>query len=879
MDSKHQTVYLKDYAKPDYRIEEVSLVFDIGPEEVCVSSVLKIKKNPESLNQKADLNLDGESLELLSLELDGKALSAGQYQIAARGLTIFSPPDKFELRLRNKVNPAKNLSLLGLYKSQDIFVTQNESQGFRRITYYLDRPDVMAVFTTKIIADKKACPVLLSNGNRIESGDLENGRHFVTWHDPFPKPCYLFALVAGNLAEVKGEYTTLSGKHVDLGIYVEKGNEDRCAFAMESLKHAMRWDEETFGLECDLNHYKIVAVNDFNSGAMENKGLNIFNSQYVLAKPETATDQNFMDIEGVIGHEYFHNWTGNRVTCRDWFQLTLKEGLTIFRDQEFSSDLTSRPVKRIQDVRVLRDYQFAEDAGPNRHPIRPESYIEINNFYTVTVYEKGSEVIRMIQTLIGRENFRKGMTKYFELYDGQAVTTEDFVRSMELASGFDLSRLKAWYHQAGTPVLKMKGEYREASREFELSVELLPPKQSEGKEWKPVLLPLKLGLLDSQGKDMPLSLKTDEHLLREDVLWVAEPFRRFVFKEVYEKPVPSLLRNFSAPVHADYPYAESELIFLARHDTDDFNRFEAVQQFSLKVLSELFAAMHKKSSLPDLTRLIQVLETLLDQSDADPLFASEILRLPSMSRLGEVLDSCDFDTLFAAREYLLTEFARACREKLLRRYENLSKNEKYDLSQKAIGRRSLKNLILNYLLYNSGSDYARLAFSQFKSANNMTDQLGALGALSQVACEERTAALGQFYEQWKKDKVVLNKWFAVQASSKLETVLEDIRRVEKIVEFNPKNPNNIRALYGVFTQNLVRFHAVSGAGYEMIADKIMEVDSFNPSAAAHLAEGFKKFSKLDDGRKAKMRVQLEKILRAENLSRNTYEIVAKTLNV
>ncbi|MSR78348.1 MAG: aminopeptidase N [Candidatus Omnitrophica bacterium] len=857
---KPQVIHLKDYREPDYQISSIELYFDLREEHTRVRSRIHgIRVQPRPLV------LNGEDLKLISIKLDGRKLSAVEYRCDETTLTIEEIPEKFVLEIETEIEPQNNKAFEGLYKSRTVFCTQCEAQGFRKITYFLDRPDVMLQFTTTIEADKKKYPFLLSNGNPISRKDLSGGRHQAIWEDPFPKPCYLFALVAGGLGMIEDHFSTMSGRKITLQIFVDKGNEARAQYAMDSLKRAMKWDEETFGREYDLDLYMIVAVDDFNFGAMENKGLNIFNSQYVLANPETATDQNFQGIEGVIGHEYFHNWTGNRVTCRDWFQITLKEGLTVFRDQEFSSDMTSRAVKRIEDVRFLKDYQFVEDAGPNAHPIRPKSYIEVNNFYTSTVYQKGSEVIRMIHTLIGKENFRKGMDKYFELYDGKAVTTDDFVHAMELVSGMDLTHFRHWYDAPGTPICRVSSKYSAASKTFELTVTQHPPQNADKKTFKPYFFPLKAALLDSKGKETDLG-----------ILVISKRSQTFSFKNIPSRPVPSLLRNFSAPVKIETDLTREDLVFLLANDTDPVNRCEAAQTLMRDYLKSSITRIQKKRKPEEDQALFDALGSLLRDQSLDPAFAVEALIPPSEVTLNEALKVCDFESVHAARHFLITAFARKFKKQLFDIYERFQ-TKKYAVDSESIGKRSFKNLALRYLTLLKDPDAMKLLVRQFRRANNMTDALSALSLLCESDLPEREEALKAFYLKWKKDPLVMNKWFAVQASSRRADVLDQIKRLEKDPAFDSKNPNKQRSLYTVFTMNLVRFHDKSGSGYKFIADKILEIDRLNPGAAGKLSSAFKKYAHLDLKRKALMRSELNRILKTKGLSKDVFEILSKTL--
>ena len=874
---RRQPVHLKDYCPPDYLISEVALHFDLAEEHTRVKSRLQIRRREKSPGPNPPLRLNGERLQLISVKVNGLVLGAGDYELTDTHWVLPKPPSDLTLEMETQIEPQNNLTLEGLYKSGGNFCTQNESEGFRKITYYLDRPDVLAKFTTAITADKKRYPVLLANGNPIETGHLNDGRHYAVWQDPFPKPCYLFALVAGDLAEIRDQFKTQSGRKLDLRIYVPHGKEDQCAHAMESLKNAMRWDEKTFGLECDLNTYMIVAVDDFNFGAMENKGLNIFNSQCVLAKPESATDGNYEAVESVVGHEYFHNWTGNRVTCRDWFQITLKEGLTVFREQEFSGAMGSPSVKRIGEIRILRDHQFVEDAGPNAHPIRPASYLEINNFYTMTIYNKGTEVIRMIDTLIGRAAFCQGITKYFELFDGQAVTTDDFVRAMELASGLDLTQFKNWYDQVGTPVCRVRTHHDAAQKTYRLEVEQLPPKNFPAN--RPYHFPLSIGLLDDRGKELLLELEGDTAQIKTTtrVLPMTQPRQSFVFRNVAKRPVPSLLRNFSAPVWLEYDYSAGDLKFLLAYDRDDFVRYDAGQRLAAMALNRLIQAHQNGQKLDVEQGLVEAFGRLIRDEAVDPAFKAEALIPPSVIALTEPMEICDFDAATEARDFFLKTLAAAYEQDWLRLYHVMQTPGPYKPDGISIGKRTLKHRALAYLMRLEKPEYVALALRQFEKADNMTDQIGALSLLSDTHCAEKQKALQQFYERWKSDGLVMNKWFAVQAGTRQPDALEQVRRLSQDPAFDLKNPNKVRSLFGVYSQNLKAFHRADGAGYAYLADRILEIDRLNPSAASHLAAAFKKFAKLDAGRKAEMEKALVRILALPNLSPHTYEIVSKIL--
>ena len=874
-----KTTYLKDYAPPAYRIPTVDLRFELGEDHTMVHSrlhVIRAKSTPAG----TPLVLDGQHLELIALELNGAPLAADRYQVDANHLTLRDPPAEFELAVVTRIRPQDNAALEGLYQSSGNFCTQCEAEGFRRITYFLDRPDVMAVFTTTLVADQARYPVLLANGNPVASGELEDGRHWVRWHDPFPKPCYLFALVAGHLQQIEDQFITRSGRTVTLRIYVEPENMDQCDHAMYSLKQAMAWDEERFGLEYDLDLYQIVAVGDFNMGAMENKGLNIFNTKYVLARPETATDADYQGILGVIGHEYFHNWTGNRVTCRDWFQLSLKEGLTVFRDQEFSSDLGSRGVKRIEDVRVLRSSQFPQDAGPLAHPVRPDSYIEINNFYTVTVYNKGAEVIRMMQTLLGRDGFRRGMDRYFQRHDGQAVTCDDFVAAMADANGADLGQFKRWYHQAGTPELTISDAYDSASGVYALTVRQSCPPTPGQPHKEPFHIPLALGLLDAEGRDVPLQLAgEDEPTGTTRVLELREPEHIFHFINVRTRPVPSLLRGFSAPVKINSAESDADLRFRLAHDSDDFNRWDAGQTLAIRTLLALVEERRQGSAwmLPE--SFSAAFGRALT-SDAEPALLAQVLTLPSESYLAEQMDVVDVDGIHAARRFVQRTLAERLREPLLASYQirHGQEQEGYQRDAAAMGRRALKNVCLDYLMQLDDAELRALCLEQFHAASNMTDQIGALAALANDDSPARTEALTAFYARWRREALVVDKWLTLQATSRLPGTLTVVGELLAHEAFSLRNPNKVRALIGAFSQaNPRHFHAADGSGYTFLADRILELNAFNPQIAARLMAAFTRWRQYDPARQQGMREQLERILAAPALSPDVYEIAAKSL--
>ena len=872
-----RAVHRGDYRAPDFLIDTVDLTFTLDPAATHVAARLAVRRNPASIDASAPLRLDGEALTLLALRLDGAALSDTDYTLEPGALVIPGAPDAFALEIETRIAPDKNTELSGLYTSGGNFYTQCEAEGFRRITYFPDRPDVMARFTTTIVADKARTPVLLSNGNPSGAGDNADGKHWATWVDPHPKPAYLFALVAGELVAVRDRFTTRSGRQVGLAIWVRAGDEDKCEHAMRSLKTAMKWDEDVFGLEYDLDVFNIAAVSDFNMGAMENKGLNVFNSKYVLARPETATDGDYEGIETVIAHEYFHNWTGNRVTCRDWFQLSLKEGLTVFRDQEFSADQGSRAVKRLADVRRLRAGQFPEDDGPLAHPVRPDSYIEIDNFYTATVYQKGAEVVRMLHTLIGPANFRKGMDLYIARHDNSAVTIEDFVASMQDASGVDLDHFKRWYAQAGTPLLTVEDKYAPEARRYTLTVRQTTKPTPGQPEKLAVPVPLAMGLLDVHGRDMPTRLEGEnEARTGTRVLLLDEAEQRFVFEDVASAPLPSLLRGFSAPVKLA-GLSRERLRFLAAHDTDAFVRWESGQQYAMAVMLDLVAAHRRGEAMQLDAGLVEAMAATLAGADADPAFAAEALTLPGEAFVADQMETADPDAIHATRDFLRAAIGRELAATFRARYAALDDSGEYRIDGASIGRRSLRNTALGYLVAAVPEGVA-LAKAQFDAQRNMTDVLAALGALSQTETRERIDALDAFHARWRGDDLVLDKWFAIQATSPRPGVLADIRALYAHPDFDLRNPNRVRALVGAFASgNAVRFHDASGEGYRFLADAVIALDPRNAQVAARIVTPLGNWRRQDAARQALMRAELERILATARLSKNTYEQVAKSL--
>jgi aminopeptidase N len=872
-------VYRHDYRPPEWLVDQVELDFRLDEAATEVTARLALRRNPAAGEGRGPLVLDGQELELLGLALDGEPLGANRYTVDDDQLTVQGLPDAGVLETRVRIRPERNTALEGLYVSNGVFCTQCEPEGFRRITYFPDRPDVMARYRVRIEADRERYPVLLANGNRIGGGELAGGRHFVLWEDPFPKPGYLFALVGGRLARLEESFTTRSGRKVALQIYCEPRAVEQCAHAMASLERAMRWDERRFGLEYDLDQFMIVAVADFNFGAMENKGLNIFNAKYVLAWPETATDADYLGIETVIAHEYFHNWTGNRVTCRDWFQLSLKEGLTVFRDQEFTSDLHSRPVKRISDVRRLRAMQFLEDGGALAHPVRPDSYVEINNFYTATVYEKGAELIRMLHTLIGEDAFQRGMEIYFARHDGQAVTCEDFVAAMEAAAGRDLAQFRLWYSQAGTPRLAVRGVHDPAKRRYTLTVKQSTPPTPGQTDKRPLHIPLAMALLDGAGREVPLQLEGEEAATGTSrVLEVTEAEQRFTFTGLAERPTASLLRGFSAPVILDSAADDADLRFLMAHDPDPFVRWESGQSYALKLMLGLVAA-RRRGREPALDEaLTDAFERTLADPDLDPAFVAQALSLPAEGYVGQQMAEIDVDGIHGAREFLRTALGRGLAGRFGETYGALRSDEPYRFEALQVGRRALRNLALAYLMAAAGEEGRSFCLAQFERADNMTDSLAALGLLVESDLPERARALADFSARWRDDPLVIDKWFALQAMAQRPDAVETVARLLGHEAFTLKNPNRVRALLGAFAiGNPTGFHRPDGAGYALIADHVLALDPRNPQVASRLAQPFSRWRRYDPARQDHMRTQLERLLAAPKVSRDVYEIASKSL--
>ncbi len=893
-DAAPQTINLKDYTPPAFLISSVNLDVDIREARVTVRATLKVARNPARGDSQEPLVLDGEDLELLSVSIDGKALSDSNYRVDEAHLVIAQVPGAFTLETQVGFDPWKNTKLEGLYATKAGLVTQCEAEGFRHITYFIDRPDVMAKYAATLCADKAAFPRLLANGNLVAQGEGEPAgwflpgasatRHWARWEDPFPKPSYLFAMVAAQLELLEDHFTTRSGKLALLQVYVEPGKLDQAGFAMQSLKRCMQWDEEVFGLELDLERFMIVAVSDFNAGAMENKGLNIFNTKYILARADTATDYDYYSVDKVVAHEYFHNWTGNRVTCRDWFQLSLKEGLTVYRDQEYSGDEYSRPVGRIQEVRGLRDRQFPEDAGPMAHSVRPDSYVEINNFYTATVYEKGAEVVRMYATILGKEGFRRGMDLYFQRHDGQAVTCDDFRAAMADANGADLAQFSRWYSQSGTPVVECRGEYDARKKTYTLHAkQSCPPTPGQAKKL-PFVVPLAVGLVDLDGHDMPLTVDPASAFSKGKqnsttaVLALTQAEQSFVFTEVGEHPVPSLLRGFSAPVHVKHDYTEAELTHLMAYDSDPFNRWQAGQALVTRVLLAGVERIRADREMEIPPAFMEAVGRLISDGSRDPAFAAECLQLPAENYLAECMEVADPDAIHAARMKFMHDVATKYRTRFEGAFRHFAVPGPYSPDAAAAGRRALRNTALAYVSIIDDATSRALAFLEFRRAENMTDAMASLASLSNSAGAERDRALSMFYEKWKDEALVVDKWFRVQATSCLPGTLERVKALTAHPAFELRNPNRARALLHAFAMdNPVHFHAAGGDGYRWVAEQVIALDRLNPQVASRLARTFDRWKKYDAGRQGHARAALLSIRDAKDLSGNVAEVVGRAL--
>ncbi|HEZ0795288.1 TPA: aminopeptidase N [Neisseria meningitidis] len=861
--------YLKDYQTPAYRILETDLHFDIAEPQTVVKSRLTVE--PQRVGE--PLVLDG-SAKLLSVKING---AAADYVLEGETLTIADvPSERFTVEVETEILPAENKSLMGLYASAGNLFTQCEPEGFRKITFYIDRPDVMSKFTTTIVADKKRYPVLLSNGNKIDGGEYSDGRHWVKWEDPFAKPSYLFALVAGDLAVTEDYFTTMSGRNVKIEFYTTEADKPKVGFAVESLKNAMKWDETRFGLEYDLDIFMVVAVGDFNMGAMENKGLNIFNTKFVLADSRTATDTDFEGIESVVGHEYFHNWTGNRVTCRDWFQLSLKEGLTVFRDQEFSGDRASRAVRRIENIRLLRQHQFPEDAGPTAHPVRPASYEEMNNFYTMTVYEKGAEVVRMYHTLLGEEGFQKGMKLYFQRHDGQAVTCDDFRAAMADANGINLDQFALWYSQAGTPVLEAEGRLKNNS--FELTIKQTVPPTPDMADKQPIMIPVKVGLLNRNGEAVAFDYQGKR--ATEAVLLLTEAEQTFQFESVTEAVVPSLLRGFSAPVHLNYPYSNDDLLLLLAHDSDAFTRWEAAQTLYRRAVAANLAALSDGIGLPKHEKLLAAVEKVISDDLLDNAFKALLLGVPSEAELWDGTENIDPLRYHQAHEALLDTLAAHFLPKWheLNRQAAKQENQSYEYSPEAAGWRTLRNVCRAFVLRADPAHIETVAEKYGEMAQNMTHEWGILSAVNGNESDTRNRLLAQFADKFSDDALVMDKYFALVGSSRRSDTLQQVQTALQHPKFSLENPNKARSLIGSFSRNVPHFHAEDGSGYRFIADKVIEIDRFNPQVAARLVQAFNLCNKLEPHRKNLVKQALQRIRAQEGLSKDVGEIVGKILD-
>lgn len=871
-DSTPQTIHLHDYRKHAYRTENIVLIFELHPTKTKVTCISTIGRNQTG----EDFILDGHDMTLLSVRINNIPLEAKHYTLTETQLILHKdalPIEDFALHIETQINPSDNTTLEGLYMSGGMYCTQCESEGFRKITYAIDRPDNMAFYTVKIIADEANMPILLSNGNLIETGTTQNNRNYAIWHDPFKKPSYLFALVAGNLASYADTFTTYSGRKVDLRIFVEHGNDDKCHYAMDALKRSIKWDEDVYGLEYDLDLFMIVAVSDFNFGAMENKGLNIFNAKYILANATTATDTDYENIEGIVAHEYFHNWTGNRVTCRDWFQLCLKEGLTVFRDQSFSSDMRSQNTKRIDDVITLRNAQFPEDAGPLAHPARPESYIEINNFYTATVYEKGSEICRMLHTLLGKDGFRRGIDLYFKRFDGMAVTVEDFVQAMGDANDTNLKQFMLWYKQAGTPKLDVQGEYHEADKTYHLTLCQKTEPTAGQSEKLPLHIPIRTAFIAKDGK--PLVVTYNDVTAHEHLLDLKTDTKTVIFKNVETDAVPSVLRGFTAPVILTQNVNDADRLLLMASDTDSFNRYEAGQNIAQNIILNLYKGEEEQALSHLIKPYKEALRKVLHHED-DPLFKSTMLGLPSVSYLMQFITDAIPSKIYTVRRDLRNKIAEFLKDDFTKIYHNTKSSKAFDPSPAEAGRRSLHNTALSYLVW-ADSAYEELAVEHYRTSDNMTDMMGSLSALSDNGSENFDLLMDEFYNHFQSDALVIDKWFSLQARSPSVNVLEKVKSLTQHPDFTYKNPNRVRSLIGAFAHgNVVRFN--DPLAYDFITQEILKLDGLNPKTASRLATAFDRIHILDNDLKNAARASLEKILKVkDDISNDLYEIVSKTL--
>lgn len=876
-----QAIHLKNYKEPEYRIGTVDLDIDLHPNKTRIKSKLSVIRQ-KNVTQGTPLKLDGDELTLISVLLNGKLLSNDDYQETQTELIIKKLPKsaKFELEIETEIDPTANTKLMGLYRSSGNYCTQCEAEGFRRITYFLDRPDVLAIYTTRLEADKNETPVLLGNGNPMKKGSAGKGRHYAIWHDPHPKPSYLFALVGGDLGSIHKPFKTLSGRKVKLGIYVEKGKEDSADYAMDALIRSMKWDERVFGCEYDLDVFNIVAVSDFNMGAMENKGLNIFNDKYVLGDSETATDADYSNIEGIIAHEYFHNWTGNRITCRDWFQLCLKEGLTVYRDQEFSSDERSRPVKRITDVRGLKASQFPEDAGPLAHAVRPETYREINNFYTATVYQKGAELIRMLATIIGEQKFKKGIDLYFKRHDGHATTIEEFLKCFEQAAKFDLSQFALWYSQAGTPLLNVSSKYDKSKESFVLEFEQITPSTPGQKRKLPVYIPQRIGLIDSNGVDMKAT-KVVGAEFGNGVLHLTKRKHKVIFSGIKERPVLSLNRGFTAPIEVDYRQSPSDLAFLAANDADTFSRWQAYQNFASKLLLAGYKAVQAGNTVKIDAKFLDISNDILLDKSLEPAYRATILSLPSEGDLAQIIGkNVNPDAISKSLSVLKTALGETFEPARKNILSSLKSSDSFNAGAQETGKRSLRSLVMTYAVASKSKSALKEVVSNYKKSNNMTDRFNALLTIVHYhpAKTERDKALAEFYKRYHKNHIVLDKWFAVQASKPGTATITTVRSLMKHKDFTFSNPNRFRSLLGVFSMgNQTAFNAENGKGYMLMADALIKLDKINPQTAARLLTAFRSYRSLEPARRKLAEKALRKIEKSGELSRDTADILGRTL--
>ncbi len=872
--------YLKDYKKPDFKIDSINLVFDLDEDDTQVASTLEIVSDYDRSAGVRPLVLDGNRLTFKYIKMDGRELKPDEYEVAPKSLTVFNPPEKFTLEIGTEIHPKANTQLEGLYYSNGTLCTQNEPEGFRCITYYLDHPDVMSSFTTTLIADKKKYPILLSNGNPVETADLPDGRHKVVWNDPFKKPCYLFAIVGGDLASLHDAYKTKSGRDVKLGIYVEHGYENQAAFALESLKRAMKWDEDVFGLEYDLDLFNIVAVSYFNMGAMENKGLNIFNTSCALVNKDVGTDIDFAHVEGVIAHEYFHNWSGDRVTARDWFNLSLKEGFTVYRDQEFSRDMHNRSLNRINDVFDLRTRQFPEDAGPLAHSVRPEAYLEINNYYTATVYDKGAEVIRMYEKLFGKENFLKGCTLYFTRHDGQAVTIDDFAKCQEDANHADLTQFKRWYSQAGTPTVTASAVYDAAAKKYVLTLKQETKPTPNQPEKLPFVIPLGIGLIGADGKDMPLRPEGEEKAAGTSrIIVLREPEQTFTFVDVAEEPVLSANRDFTAPINFVMDYTDEQRIHQARYDSDLFNRWDASQQYAIKLMLKMIKAVQNGEKEPALDEEYVKLwgEYLVNRTES-PAYVARLITLPQENYMAEKMDVVDVDAIHVVRAQIKKTLATRYKQELLAVYrENDTSAEPYRFTTADAAKRSLKNMALSFLGNLEIEEIDQMVQKQYFDADNMSDRLAAMNICSNSKDPKRDEIMEDFYQRYKHDDGVINKWLFSCACADRPDAVSVVRKLMEHPAFNIKNPNKLRSLMGGFAYNQPEFHKADGSGYALAAEMAVKVDDFNPQMACHMVRPMMRWKRFDEKRQEMMKAALQKVLNKEGLSKNVYELVSKSL--